>query len=66
MERAVVQYLVQEGISTEKQQKNENKKDGEEMKYVLVAKWQRRNEIITNQEKDLRALRGKSNNRKPG
>lgn len=66
MERAVVQYLVQEGVSTEKQQKNENKKDGEEMKYVLVAKWQRRNEIITNQEKDLRALRGKSNNRKPG
>lgn len=38
MERAVVQYLVQEGVSTEKQQKNENKKDGEEMKYVLVAK----------------------------
>lgn len=36
------------------------------MNYVLIAKRQRRNEAITKEEKNLRVLRGKSNNRRPG
>lgn len=36
------------------------------MKYVLIAKQQMTYEIITKEEKNLRALRSKSNKKKPG